>query len=139
MKKKMVVGFCFPAHDLVYLIKKTRPEWQAGLMNGIGGHVEEDETPEEAMIREFEEEAGVRIENWVHVAVMEGEDWHLDVFACDWFYKEEAKTMTDEEIKCCYIHRLYFEPTIPNTRFLVPMCREHLDNKNTYKTARFIY
>ncbi len=31
----------------------------AGLLNGIGGHVEEDETFDEAMEREAEEEAGL--------------------------------------------------------------------------------
>lgn len=58
------------------LIRKMKPEWQKGKLNGIGGkiepkhlimtnmeHPEDDkylmETPQEAMIREFHEETGI--------------------------------------------------------------------------------
>jgi 8-oxo-dGTP diphosphatase len=52
-----VVGFQFNnAGDRVALIKKGRPEWQAGLWNGIGGGVERGESAEQAMEREFQEE-----------------------------------------------------------------------------------
>ena len=51
------VGFEFTAsNDLVLLIRKNRPEWQKGKLNGIGGHIKVGETPLEAMRREFEEE-----------------------------------------------------------------------------------
>ena len=45
----------------VALVNKNKPEWQAGLWNGIGGKIEEGETPEEAMRREFSEETGMRL------------------------------------------------------------------------------
>jgi hypothetical protein len=35
-----VVGFAFDTDGRVALIRKNRPEWQAGRLNGIGGHVE---------------------------------------------------------------------------------------------------
>ncbi len=64
-----VVGFAFDA-DLkeVALIRKKTPEWQAGLLNGLGGHVDEGETPEQAMVREFYEEGGVEtnVDHWVY-------------------------------------------------------------------------
>ena len=59
----MVAGFAF-YDDLVFLVQKIRPTWQSGLWNGIGGKAERDETPLQAMVREFQEETGVRIENW---------------------------------------------------------------------------
>jgi 8-oxo-dGTP diphosphatase len=77
--KKMVVGFPLD-YSLVYLIKKKRPDWQAGKLNGIGGHVEEGENAKEAMIRECYEETGTKITDWRHVCVMKGDDWYLDVF-----------------------------------------------------------
>jgi 8-oxo-dGTP diphosphatase len=42
----------------VALIRKQKPDWQKGKMNGIGGKVEAGETPNVAMTREFHEEAG---------------------------------------------------------------------------------
>ena len=58
---RYVVGFAFnKVGDQVVLIKKNRPAWQSGLLNGIGGHIEEtDKTALDAMIREFEEETSV--------------------------------------------------------------------------------
>lgn len=55
---KYVVGFMFSEDSSkVALIRKNRPEWQKGLLNGIGGHCESsDKNNQDTMIREFEEE-----------------------------------------------------------------------------------
>ena len=67
MVKKYVVGFAFDENKRrVLLIKKNRPEWQKGKLNGIGGSMEEGETPLETMIREFREETAVELTNWEH-------------------------------------------------------------------------
>ena len=64
-----VLGFMF-SRDLerVLLIRKNRPAFQAGKFNGIGGKIEGTvkplETPLQAMVREFEEEAGQKITDW---------------------------------------------------------------------------
>ena len=67
--QRYVVGFCFD-EDLkhVAIVKKNRPDYQAGLFNGIGGKIEFRETGKAAMEREFFEETGVRInqDTWVH-------------------------------------------------------------------------
>lgn len=47
-----------PAFVRVFLVRKTHPEWQAGLMNAVGGEIEPGETPLEAAVREFREETG---------------------------------------------------------------------------------
>jgi 8-oxo-dGTP pyrophosphatase MutT (NUDIX family) len=71
-KQDYVVGFLFRNNDSeVALIKKDRPQWQAGKLNGIGGKIEEGETADEAMDREFGEEAGLRLVPWQRFAVME--------------------------------------------------------------------
>ena len=55
--KHYVLGFIFNREkNRVLLIKKKRPEWQAGHWNGIGGKIEKDETPLDAMNRETLEE-----------------------------------------------------------------------------------
>ena len=69
-----VVGFVFEKNPVtavweVLLIRKTRPSWQAGLLNGVGGKIELLEASSEAMVREFQEETGVRttVDQWRNV------------------------------------------------------------------------
>src|SRR3990167_7537739 len=53
------VGFVFSMDkSRVLLIKKNKPEWQAGLLNGVGGKAEpQDRRARETMRRECMEEA----------------------------------------------------------------------------------
>ena len=59
-----VTGFMF-SQDLlnVGLIKKLKPKWQSGLYNGIGGKIEHDESPYEALARELLASEKDRAEN----------------------------------------------------------------------------
>ena len=45
----------------VLLIHKQKPAWQAGKANFPGGKVDAGETPEQALVRELEEELGIRL------------------------------------------------------------------------------
>jgi 8-oxo-dGTP pyrophosphatase MutT (NUDIX family) len=61
-----VVGIIFDELiDKVLLIRKNRPDWQVGKLNGVGGKIEQDETPNDAMVRECYEECGLLLDNWV--------------------------------------------------------------------------
>lgn len=42
----------------VLLVRKKRPDWMNGKWNGIGGKIEENETPQNAALREMDEEIG---------------------------------------------------------------------------------
>jgi 8-oxo-dGTP pyrophosphatase MutT (NUDIX family) len=54
-----VLGIMFSENEKkVLVIWKSRPAWQVDKLNGIGGKIEEGETPIEAMHREFREETG---------------------------------------------------------------------------------
>jgi 8-oxo-dGTP diphosphatase len=65
MKKVYVIVFLFGlGRDTLLLIRKNRPDWQAGKLNGLGGKVEKDETLCEAVIREVKEECGVQLRNY---------------------------------------------------------------------------
>jgi 8-oxo-dGTP diphosphatase len=63
--EQYVVGFLIdtstPVPEVV-LMRKTKPDWQRGRLNGIGGRVEPGESPHKAMTREFLEETGCVIE-----------------------------------------------------------------------------
>lgn len=82
--KHYVLGFAFTPTfgDEVVLIRKLKPEWQAGKLNGVGGSIEEGESPSQAMAREFEEEAGLVTDpqRWRSFATMRGADWEVFCF-----------------------------------------------------------
>ena len=49
-----------PSEDIL-IIKKIKPDWMRGRLNLPGGKIEKEETPEEAAIRELEEESGLEV------------------------------------------------------------------------------
>jgi ADP-ribose pyrophosphatase len=61
--------------ECVALVKKKKPEWQLGKFNGIGGHVENNETIERANIREFYEETAYASSkfSWKHFATFQND------------------------------------------------------------------
>jgi 8-oxo-dGTP pyrophosphatase MutT (NUDIX family) len=62
MTKRYVLGFVMDERkEKIVLIHKNRPDFQAGKLNGLGGKIEEGETPEDAIKREIEEESGLVI------------------------------------------------------------------------------
>lgn len=69
--KRYCVGFAYYL-DHVVLIKKKRPDFQAGLFNGIGGSLEFGESHLQAMVREFREETGtwVREGQWRYMGML---------------------------------------------------------------------
>ena len=80
--KHYVLGFRYNESGIL-LIQKSKPDWQKGLWNGLGGSVESGETSRMAMVREFAEESGIETlpAEWVWIAQMNGDDWKMDVYA----------------------------------------------------------
>ncbi len=78
--QKYCLGF-FYYNDCVLLIEKLKPEWQVGCLNGIGDHIEENETPEEAMIREFKEETSLDLDiEWNFKGMIYGNDYEVYLY-----------------------------------------------------------
>jgi 8-oxo-dGTP diphosphatase len=125
-KKEYVVGFAFGPGKRVALIRKTKPEWQAGLLNGVGGKVEDfDDDIWCAMAREFEEETGVKTT---------GKDWRLYLeiatdkshvyFFCTRLKDEQFKELrstTDETLVVRFYDSLDWAECLPNLRWAIPM------------------
>lgn len=124
-----VAGFVFAnAGTKVLLIRKKRPEWQCGRLNGIGGHIEPGETPKQAIVREFREEAGVHIEDWRNFLTLSGNDWKVYFYEC-WLEElpgpfPSFKSMTDENIEWWDTKDIVFPRTdnaMPNLSWILPM------------------
>jgi 8-oxo-dGTP diphosphatase len=125
-----VVGFCFNLERTeVAFLQKTHPEWQAGKYNGIGGHIKDDESPIEAMVREFNEEAGVKTDpqNWFLFAIMNDGDVRVYCYCCynDIIFNN-IKTMTDEPIHKFDLSmlRMFNENFVPNLAWLIPLAAD---------------
>lgn len=121
--KHFVVGFAFnKTRDKVLLIKKKRPEWMIGRLNGIGGKIEPtDQSPLDAMHRETMEEAN-SVCHWELVTI----------FACNkgtvYFYRSFSgydgitfEQMEDEELKIFRLDQLP-DNIIPDIKWVIALC-----------------
>ena len=80
-----VLGFAFSENaGSVLLVRKLRPEWQKGLLNGIGGKIEENEdiTSLDAMRRECKEETGLSLP-WMRKGLMQGRCSAVEGYTAD--------------------------------------------------------
>jgi ADP-ribose pyrophosphatase YjhB (NUDIX family) len=119
-----VLGFMFDQARLnVVMIRKRRPEWQAGHLNGVGGKVNNIEIPESAMAREWREETGSDFGLWQRYAqLIIGENVAVScyrAFNSAAFY--EARSMTDEEIVKVSVNAVQSMKVISNCNWLIPL------------------
>src|ERR1017187_8022978 len=98
---KYVLGFLFDKSlELVVLIEKNTPARQKNKWNGVGGKIEQNESPYQAMVREFEEEAGIAIIDWQQYCTVYGDDFEIHCFYSVVESKclMGVKTMTKEKL-----------------------------------------
>lgn len=140
---KYVAGFVFsPDSQAVALIRKNKPEWQKGKLNGIGGKIEEGEDPLAAMVREFHEEAkgNTQIRGWNQFLVM-GDDRTFEVTFFAAFGNVDAIESAEEEkievVPVAGIHPLRTD-MIENIPWLVALAIDHLSDGRP-KSATIIY
>lgn len=99
-RKRYVCGFAFhsPGNERprVVLLRKEKPAWQRGRLNGVGGKIEAGECAQEAMAREFKEEAGVNIPaaSWTVFARMLFPDAEVVFLRTEHAAAENAETQT---------------------------------------------
>lgn len=136
--KNYVVGFAFSKDfQEVLLIKKSKPEWQAGRSNGIGGKIEDGETAEQAMVREFKEECDISTQEsqWRKYALLECFDgskvWCFEA-AMD---IEHFSTLTDEQVRIWDIKAVMgSKRVIHNLKWLIPLA---FQNGIRFTTAQY--
>lgn len=126
--KEYALGFAF-SEDLskVVLIRKLRPEWQFGKLNGVGGKIEKGERPIIAMAREFFEETGCKPHVWYKLGVMSFPEACVYCFCTTIPKLTEVHTQTDEQVGVYDATRMRMlaelEEIIPNLAWLVPMAQ----------------
>lgn len=134
--KLMVVGFLFNVNRThVALIKKNRPEWQAGKLNGLGGKVEINELPHDAMVREFKEEAGLLIPHWHPFCSLESSNWKVLCFTSTVENNVLLEQMTDEQVLWHPLKYLSDLPVISNLHWLIPMA---LDSTPLFSKVQYL-
>lgn len=138
---KYVLGFMFNEKETdVLLIEKQKPLWQKGKLNGIGGKIEDGESPAHAMYREFKEEVGIECVSWKYIVTMGNPDWHADTFDAwsvdvfmaksnDVFYYKQMEQEMPVLIRLDEFDKFNL---ISNLYWLIPMC---LDKNDDHKSG----
>jgi len=109
-----------PERDQVVLMHKTRPAWQAGRVNALGGKLHPGETPEDAARREVREEAGVDVAAWEEFLVWDDPVYRMHALRAFDPAAHHARTAEDQQVFLADTAAL--PPTlIDNLRWLVPL------------------
>jgi 8-oxo-dGTP diphosphatase len=122
-KKWYVVGYMFsPDFSKIVLIRKNRPSWQYGLLNGVGGKVEKDEDPLGAMSREFFEETGIWHTDWKTICTLDFPEARV------WFFwtvspaYDKVQTQTDESVGIHVVRDLQdYTDLVHNANWIIAM------------------
>lgn len=119
------------AHTQVALIQKTKPDWQKGLLNGIGGKVEPGESISMAMTREFLEETGQLTYRDEWSIFLKGHDhnreYEIFFFRCIAHQRllDNLTSPTEEKVTIIKISDLDTLPIIPNLKWVIKMCLDY--------------
>lgn len=127
--KRYSLGFAFGTNqgeETVLLIRKTKPSWQAGKLNGVGGHIEDGETPIEAMVREFQEETGIQTarDDWRHYLILRGPKWEMHVYTTSKVDISQAQTLTEELVVTTAVKRGLDAGCLDNVPWLVAAAKD---------------
>jgi 8-oxo-dGTP diphosphatase len=150
--KTYVVGLMFDDRlEHIALIKKTKPEWQRGKLNGVGGKIEAGESPINAMVREFHEETGALTlpARWQYFLRMEGTEngdqgradgaFTVDFFCCSGdLSKLLSKTEEPVEIHVSRRVMAHYEPCLENVPWVIGLAIDFLqDGRPSFTTAKY--
>jgi 8-oxo-dGTP diphosphatase len=120
-KRSFVLALLYTADKKqVVLMRRTRPDWQAGRINALGGRITVREQPADAARREVREECGVDVLEWVEVLQWEDAEYRMHVMRALSDRALDARTMEDQEVFLASVDALP-RNVIDNLRWLVPL------------------
>lgn len=135
MNKSYCCGFLFDLNgNRVLLIQKRKPAWQNLKYNGVGGAIEEGETPLNAMIREAYEETNLILPNWTNFCELKDEN---ETFSVEFFYtytNNISRYVSKTEEICEIFSTKLLPNVIQNLHWLIPMAL----NFGEESTGKFI-
>ncbi len=74
MEQGLKYTLCFIRRsDEVLMLNREKPSWM-GMWNGVGGRIEQGETPRECILREVLEETGIKLSDALYGGVVTWED-----------------------------------------------------------------
>lgn len=109
-----------PDRARLVLVEKTRPAWQAGRVNALGGKLRPGETPSDAARREVGEEAGVDVAAWDEVLEWRDPMYVMTVVRAFDAAALSARTAEDQRVFLSGVDPLP-PNVIDNLRWLVPL------------------
>ena len=111
-----------PDRQRVVLMRKTRPAWQAGRVNALGGKLLPGESAAAAASREVREEAGVEVpeEAWWECLVWHDPVYRMHVLRAFHDAAGRAHTAEDQEVFLAAVDELP-EESLDNLRWLIPL------------------
>lgn len=109
-----------PERDGVVLMHRTRPAWQAGRVNALGGKLHPGESPTDAARREVREEAGVDVPVWEEFLVWNDPVYRMHAVRAFDPAARAARTAEDQEVFVADPGVLPVN-VIDNLRWLVPL------------------
>jgi 8-oxo-dGTP diphosphatase len=104
----------------VVLVRKTRPAWQAGRVNALGGKLQSGEALLDAARREVREEAGVDVECWEEFLVWDDPEYRLRAVRAFDDAARAARKAEDQEVFLANVHGLPLE-VVDNLRWIIPL------------------
>lgn len=141
--KEYVLGFLFDnsASQVVLINKHKGPECVKGRWNGVGGKVEENESADSAMVREWNEETQlphlVEVHaqqyplKWIYFCLYSGKGFCLYIYYATQpamvFYDITGRE--EEEVEIFHVDEL--PNTVANVRWLIEMARSMISKQET--------
>ncbi len=141
--KEYVAGFLVDTEE-VLLVQKLKPDWQKGKWNAIGGKIEKNESPNEAMVREFKEEVGIEVVDWNQFCTLSGKDFIVYFYIShDFPLGETHKGVNDvgEKLRWFSIENIINQETIETIRnipWLLCMALDESDLKFSVNQSEII-